>query len=276
MINNNNNNNTTYPLMISTDHESGSSGESLRAFESSYNTYSPHSSSYCDYPIHSKSEAFEYNYWSTPSQPTTTTTTHNLLANPTNTMLNQIPTSSSSSSSTAETLVPIPTVHVSHIDSSTTISSTHHHHHIHQHLYPSSTSTPSPPYNDASNWLGSGDYQPLHSTTNPSSYRHYSTPCSFYHPTNSYYDPTQPQWTSPNPPILPIKFESPYSPPPSYLQSLDSINHRQELISKEEPLESFQQINWNKPSSSSSSSSITQLIPIGPKNPLNGNQLTFI
>jgi hypothetical protein len=243
--------NNTYPSIIPTDQESGSSGESLRIFDSSYNTYSPHSTPYPDYTTPSKLEAFDYNYW-----PTSTTTTHNILANPTNPVLDQIQTPSS----TIESLVPI---HLSHINSATTISSTHHHHHIHQHLYPPS----SPTCTDPSTWLGSGDYQSLHSTTNPA-YRHYSTPCSFY-PPNNFYDPSQAQWTPP-PPALPIKFESPYSPPPSYFESSDSINHCQEPISKDEPSDSHQQLHWLKPSSSS-----TQLIPIPPKNPLNGNQLTF-
>jgi hypothetical protein len=257
-----NNNNTTYSSIIPNDHESGSSGESLRIFDSSYNTYSPHSTHYSDYPTASKLEAFDYNYWPT-------TTTHNILANPSSTVLDQIQTpSSSSSSQPVEALVPVSSVHLSHVNSSTTISSTHHHHHIHQHLYP----PPSPPpiaCNDPSTWLGSGDYQPLHSTTNPSSYRHYSTPCSFY-PTNNFYDPSQSHWTPP-PPALPIKFESPYSPPPSYFQSSDSLNHCQEQISKEEPSNSPEHLNWLKHQPTSSN----QLIPVPPKNPLTGNQLTF-
>jgi len=255
-----NNNNTTYPSIIPADHESGSSGESLRIFDSSYNTYSPHSTPYADYTTPSKLEAFDYNYWPT-------TTTHNILSNPTSTVLDQIQTPSS----TIETLVPVSNVHLSHNNSSTTISATHHHHHIHQHLYPTSSSSSSPTCNDPSTWLGSGDYQSLHSTTtttNPSSYRHYSTPCSFYHPPNNFYDPSQTQWTPPS--TNPIKFESSYSPPPSYFESSDSINHCQEQISKEEPSDSFQQLNWLKNQSSS-----TQLIPIPPKNPFNGNQLTF-
>jgi len=255
-----NNNNTTYPSLMPTDHESGSSGESLRIFDSSYNTYSPHSNSYPDYTTASKLEAFDYNYWPT-------TTTHNILTNPPSTVLDQIQTPSSTSQ-TIETLAPVSTVHLSNVNSSTTISATHHHHHIHQHLYP----TPSSPIcNDPSSWLGSGDYQSLHSTTNPSSYRHYSTPCSYYHPPNNFYDPSQTQWTPPLPSTLPIKFESSYSPPPSYLESSDSINHCQEQISKEDPSDSLQQINWLKTQSSSS----TQLIPVPPKNPLNGNPLTF-
>jgi len=263
-----NNNNTTYSSIIPTDHESGSSGESLRIFDSSYNTYSPHSTPYSDYTTPSKLEAIDYNYWPT-------TTTHNILTNPSSTILDQIQTPSSTSQ-TIEPLVPVSSVHLSHMNSSTMISATHHHHHIHQHLYPPSSSSsspppalpPPPPCNDPSTWLGSGDYQSLHSTINPSSYRHYSTPCSFYHPPNNFYDPSQPQWTPSS--ALPIKFEASYSPPPSYFESSDSINHCQEQLSKEEPSDSFQQINWHKPQSSS-----TQFIPIPPKNPLNGNQLTF-
>ncbi|CAF4545949.1 unnamed protein product, partial [Rotaria magnacalcarata] len=79
-------------------------------------------------------------------------------------------------------------------------------------LYPPTPSTPPPTCNDSSTWLGSGNYQALHPTPtpNPSTYRHYSNPCSFY-PTNNFYDPSQPQWTSQ--PTIPIKFESSYSPP---------------------------------------------------------------
>jgi hypothetical protein len=258
-----NNNNTSYSSIIPNEHESGSSGESLRIFDSPYTNYSSH---YPDYPTASKLEAFDYNYW--------TPTTTNILTNPSNPILDQMQTPSSSSSSSNQQIephVPVSSVHLSHINSSTTISSTHHHHHIHQHLYP----PPSPPpitCNDPTTWLGSGDYQPLHSTTNPSSYRHYSTPCSFY-PPNNFYDPSQSHWTPP-PPLpstLPIKFESPYSPPPSYYQSSDSLNHCQEQMSKEEPRDSPpEQLNWHKHPTSSN-----QLIPIPPKNPLTGNQLTF-
>jgi hypothetical protein len=249
--------NNTYSSIIPVDHESGSSGESLRIFDSSYNTYSPHSTSYPDYPTASKLEACDYNYW--PA-----TTTHNILAHPMSTVIDQIQTPSP----TIETFVPVSSVNLSHIHSSTIISATHHHH-IHQHLYPPPSSSPPPTCNDPSTWLGSGDYQSLHSTNNPSSYRHYSTPCSFY-PTNNFYDPSQSQWTPPPPTTLPIKFESPYSPPPSYFESSDSLNHCPEQISKEEPSDSFQQFHCLKPQSSSS-----QLIPVPPKNPLNGNQLTF-
>jgi hypothetical protein len=249
--------NNTYSSVIPNDQETGSSGESLHIFDSSYNTYSPHSNPYSDYPTTSKLEAFDYNYWPT-------TTTHNILPNPMSTAIDQIQTPSS----TIENFVPVSSVNLSHIHSSTSISATHHHHHIHQHLYPPPAS---PTSNDPTTWLGSGDYQSLHSTNNPSSCRHYSTPCPFY-PTNNFYDPSQSQWTPPPPPttILPIKFESPYSPPPSYFESSDSLNHGPEPISKEEPSDSYQPLSYLKPQSSSS-----QLIPVPPKNPLNGNQLTF-
>jgi hypothetical protein len=242
--------NNTYPSIIPTDHESGSSGESLRIFDSSYNPYSPHSASYPEYTTPSKLEAIDYNYWPT------TTTTHNILANPTSTVLDHIQTPPS----TIETLVPL---HLSHLNASAALSSTHHHHHIHQHLYPHSSSPTT--CNESSNWIGSGEYQSLHSTTNPS-FRHYSTP---FYPSNNFYDPSQPQWTPPSA-TLPIKFESPYSPPPSYFESSDSVNHCQEQMSKDEQNDSHQQINWHKHQSST-----TQLIPVPPKNPLNGNQLTF-
>jgi len=250
------NNNTTtpiYPSIIPTNHESG---ESLRIFDSPYSAYPTSYSDYATPP--SKLEAIDYNYWPTIA-------THNILTNPVSTVLDQIQTPPSSSQA-IDTLGPLSSVQLSHNNSSTTISATHHHHHIHQHLYPPPSSPPT--YTDPSAWLGSGDYQPLHPTTNPSSYRHYSTPCSFY-PPNHFYDPSQSQWTPPS--AVPIKFESPYSPPPSYFESSDSINHCQDQISKEEPLESpQQQLNWLKPQHSS-----TQFIPIPPKNPLNGNQLTF-
>ncbi|CAF1183372.1 unnamed protein product [Rotaria sordida] len=263
--NNNNNNNIHYSSTMSNDHETGASGESLRMFDPSYHPYPPQANIYSDYPnATSKIEAFDYNYWPTPA-----TTTHNILTNPTITVLDQTQSSSSSSSSssnpTIETLVPVSSVQLSQLNTSATISATHHHHHIHQHLYP-----PSPPTcNDPSTWLGSGNYQSLHPTTNPSSYRHYTTPCPFYS-SNNFYDSSQPQWTQPPPPqpptAIPIKFESSYSPP-SYFERSNHINHCQEQISKDEPSNSPQHINWLKNDSSS-----TQLIQIPPKNPLNDQQ----
>jgi hypothetical protein len=250
-----NHNNNLYPSIIPNDHESRGS---LRIFDTSYNTYSPHSTPYSDYPSASKLEAFDYNYWPP-------TTTHNILANSPNTVLDQIQTPPSSSQ-TSETRV-----HLSQINATTTtISSTHHHHYIHQHLYPVQSSSPPPTTsssNDPSNWLGSGEYQPLHSTINPTSYRHYPTPCSLYQ-TNNFYDPSQPQWTT-SPPILPIKFGSPYSSPPSYFESSDHC--QDQMPPKEEPSDSSQQLNWFKPQSSSS----TQYSSIPPKNPLNGKNLFF-
>ena len=254
--------NNTYSPLIPNDQESGSSGESLRIFDSSFNTYSPHSNPYSDYPTASKLEAFDYNnYWPT-------TNTHNILANPRSTIIDQIQTPSS----TIEPFVPVSSVNLSHIHSSTTVSATHHHHHVHQHLYP-----PSPTCNDPSTWLGSGDYQPLHSANNPSSFHHYSSPCSLY-PANNFYDTPQSQWPSPlQPPsamtttTIPIKYESSYSPPPSYFESSNSLNHGQEPISKEEPSDSYQPVHYLKAQSSSSN----QLNPVPARNPLNGNQLTF-
>ena len=237
-----------YSSSIPTDHDSE---ESVPTFDPTYNPYYSHMTAYSDYPTSSKIEAIDYNYWPPTSTPSTT---HNILINPT---LDQTP----GSSSTIETLG---SVHLPNIHSSAILSSTHHHHHLHQHLYPTS-----PTCHDSSNWVNTVDYQSLNSPTNPSSYRHYSTPCSFYS-SNNFYDPSQPQWTSP-PTTLPIKFESPYTPSPSYFESSDSLNQ----IPKEEPTESFEQRNWLKPQSSSSTSSSAQLTPIPPKNPLNGNQLTF-
>jgi hypothetical protein len=223
-------NNTNYPSIISVDHEPNS-----RLYETSYNPYSP----YPDYPTTSKLEAFDYNYWPT--------TTHNILAIPSTTNSAETPPSTSQ---TIETLVPNSSVHLSQINSTTTIASTHHHHHIHQHLYPPPTSS-----NDPSNWLGSNDYQPA------TPYRHYP------YSNNHFYD--QSQWPTSSTTSLPIKFESPYSPP-SYFDS--SHNLDQPLSdSKEEPSDSSyskcqeQQLNWFKP----------QLTPVPPKNPVNGMLLTF-
>jgi hypothetical protein len=254
-------NNTYSSITNPNDQESGSSGESLRIFDSSFNTYSPHSNPYSDYPTPSKLEAFDYNYW--PA-----TTTHNILANPMSTVIDQIQTPSS----TIETFVPVSAVNLSHINASTTLSTTHHHHHIHQHLYPPSSPTTC---NDPSGWLGSGDYQSLHPTNNQPSFHHYPSPCSLY-PTNNFYDTPQSQWTSPpalpsTTTAIPIKYESSYSPPPSYFESPNSLHHGPEHISKEEPSDSYQSVHYLRPPSSSSN----QLNSVPPRNPLNGNQLTF-
>ncbi|CAF2154417.1 unnamed protein product [Rotaria magnacalcarata] len=251
----NNNNNINYSSLISNDHETGSSGEPLRIFDASYNNYSIHPNSYSDYtPIPSKIEAFDYNYW--PA-----TNTHNILANQTIVAIDQAQTQQSLNP-TLETLVPIPSVQLSQLNASATISATHHHHHIHQHLYPPTPSTPPPTCNDSSTWLGSGNYQALHPTPtpNPSTYRHYSNPCSFY-PTNNFYDPSQPQWTSQ--PTIPIKFESSYSPPLYF----ETGNHCQEQTSKDELSNSPQQSNWLKHESSHPNS-------VPPKNLLNGKTRT--
>ena len=191
--------------------------------ESPYNTYS----SYPDYSTPSKLEAFDYNYW--PAN------THNILTIPTINPIQTPPT-------TIEPLGSNSPVHLSQINS------THHHHHIHQHLYPSSTSS-----NDPSNWLTPNDYQP------PTPYRHYP------YPNNQFYD--QSQWSTP-PPVpssssIPIKFESPYSPP-SYFESSQPLSD-----SREEPLDSSDQQpppnNWYK----------SQLTPVPPKNPVNGMSHIF-
>ena len=233
-------NTTNYPSIISVDHESNP-----RLYETSYNTYSP----YTDYTPTSKLEAFDYNYWPTA------TTTHNILAIPqtstTNPILDQIQTSPLTNQS-IETFVPGSSVHLAQLNSTTTtISATHHHHHIHQHLYP--PPPPPPPTsssNDPPNWLTPTEYQ------SPTSYRPYT------YPNNNFYD--QSQWPTPPSSSIPIKFESPYSPP-SYFDS--SHNLDQPLSdSKEEPSDSSyskcqdQQLNWYK----------TQLTPIPPKNPVNG------
>ena len=262
-MNNPNNNSSivNYPSMLLTDHESGSSGEFSRILDSMYNPYLPaHLTPYSDYPAPSKLEAFEYSYRPTPA-------THNILTTSANTVLDQIQTPPSSSSQTMETFLPISPVHLSQMNSSTTIAATHHHHHLHQHLYPPSSP---PTCNDPATWLGSGDYQALHSTANPSSYRHYSTPCSFY-PTNNFYDSPQVQWT-PTPPVpppaIPFKFESPYSPPASYFDPSQCNNQCSENVLKKEVSDSPDQYNWYKQQSSSAS--------IPPRNLLNGKQLTFL
>jgi hypothetical protein len=213
-------NTTNYPSIISVDHESNP-----RLYETSYHPYSP----YPDYPTTSKLEAFDYNYWPPPPTP-------HILTIPTSSTTNLIETPPSTSQA-IETLVPGSAVHLSQINSNTSISSTHHHHHIHQHLYPPATSS-----NDPSNWLTSTEYQ----STTP--YRHY----------NNFYD--QSQWPT-STSAIPIKFESPYTPP-SYFES----SHQPLLDSKEEPSDSSyskcqeQQINWFKP----------ELNPVPPKNPANG------
>ena len=253
----------TPPMPI--DHESGP----FRTFDPSYNLYAPHGNLYPEYSGPSKSEVFDYNYWS----PTTTTsaaatTTHNLLGNPVNVVLDQVQTPPSSSHLAVETLVPVSSLHLSQLHATTTISATHHHHHIHQHLYPSSStaalpSTP-PMSHEPTAWLGSGEYQALHSTSNPSSaYRQYPTPCSLYS-TNNFYEPCPSQWSTQ--PILPIKFEPPYSPP-SYFEPSDSFSQCQEQLAKEEPVDALEQSNWPKPSMSS-----TPLTLVPPKNPLNGKE----
>lgn len=247
----------TPPLSI--EHESGGS---FRAFDSAYNTYASHGNLYPEYPNASKSEAFDYNYWSPAA-----TTTHNLLNNPVHVVLDQGQTTPSSSLQAMESLVPVPSVQLSQLHATTTISATHHHHHIHQHLYPSSTaalpSTP-PTSHEPTAWLGSGDYQALHPTSHPvSGYRQYPTPCSLYS-TNNFYEPSPSQWSTQ--PILPLKFESPYSPP-SYFESSESFNHCQEQLTKDEPIDSLEQSNWPKPSMSS-----TPLNLVPPKNPLNGKE----
>jgi hypothetical protein len=197
-----------------------------RLYDPSYNTYSP----YPDYTTPSKLEAFDYNYW--PSA----TTTHNILSIPPSTANDQI------SIPAIETLVPVPSVHLAQINARTTFSATHHHHHIHQHLYPAT-----PTSNDPPNWLSSNEYQ------SPTPYRNYS------YPHNNFYD--QSQWPTST---LPIKFESPCSPP-SYLES--SHHFDQQLSdSKEEPSDASyskyheQQSDWLKP----------HLPPIPPKNPTTG------
>ncbi|CAF4619061.1 unnamed protein product, partial [Rotaria magnacalcarata] len=80
---------------------------------------------------------------------------HNILANQTIVAIDQAQTQQSLNP-TLETLVPIPSVQLSQLNASATISATHHHHHIHQHLYPPTPSTPPPTCNDSSTWLGSG------------------------------------------------------------------------------------------------------------------------
>ncbi|UJR31021.1 hypothetical protein I4U23_018531 [Adineta vaga] len=260
------NTNTPYTPIISANHETG---ESLRTFDSPYHSYSSHPMTYSEYPLStSKSEAFEYPYWSTIP-------THNILANPSNPLLDQI-SPSLSSNQTIGTLASVSSVHLPQNNLSAPISTTQHYHHIHQYLYPQSSTSPSPPpppppttttYNDSSAWLGSGDYQALHSTTTtttPPSYRHYSTPCSFY-PPNHFYDPSQSQWL----PSSTLKFESPYSPPPSYIESSDSLNHCQEQLSKEELSHSPQQSTWLK-----NQSSPTHCKPVPPRNPMNGKTRT--
>lgn len=227
-------NTTNYPSIISVDHESNP-----RLYETAYHCYSP----YGDYTTASKLEAFDYNYWPT--------TTHNILAIPPSSSTSSLPPNSNSTppstSQSIETLLPSSAVHLSQINSTTTIASTHHHHHIHQHLYPSATSS-----NDSSNWIPSTEYQPS------TPYRHYQ------YPNNSFYD--QSPWPTST---LPIKFESPYSPPSYY----ESSHNPEQLISdsKDEPSDSSyskcpeQPINWFKP----------QLTPVPPKNPINGKLLTF-
>lgn len=202
--------NTNYPSIISVDH-----------YEPPYQTYIP----YPDYASTSKLEAIDYNPWST--------NTHNLLSVPS---ADHMPIASSTANASLETLAASPSVHVSQINSTTTISATHHHHHIHQHLYPA---------NESANWLASSEYP------SPNTYRHYA------YPNNNFYE--QAQWPSATP-TLPIKFESSY---------YESSHHLDEPLidSKEEPSEApsyvkcpEQQLSWLKP----------QLTPVPPKNPSNG------
>lgn len=247
-----NNNNINYSSLISNGHENCSSSESLRIYDSSYNPYSSHSIPYSDYATPpSKIEPFEYNYWSTPA------TTHNILTNPSLTILD--PTCSNS---TLENLVPVSSVQLSQKNSS--ISN---HHHSHQHVYPLPPSSPPSACNDPGGWLGSGNYQALHSTPNSSSYRHYPNACSFYAP-NNFYDSPQSQWTSPPAGQVPFKFEQSYTP--TYFDTANHLNHCQQQTPKDELSNSSQQSDWLKSESSS-----TKLIPVPPKNPLNGNSLTF-
>ena len=233
--------NHPYSSLLPTDHSSTCSRESPRVLDSSYAIYPSHSSFYPEYST-SKLEGYDYNYGPT--------TTHNILSNPSN-----------ANPSTIETFIPT-SVNFAHLNSNT-IPITHHH----EHLYPQLSSSPT--CNDSSIWLGtSGDYQSLNSTGNTSSYGHYSSPsCSFY-PTNHFYDPSQSQWTpSAN---VPIKFESPHSSSSSCFELSDG----QERLTKFEPSNSISPIARFQPPPPSTSTS-SQFISIPPKNPLNGNQLTF-
>ena len=232
--------NHTYSSLIPTDHHAP------------YMIYPAHSTTYPEYSA-SKLEAFDYNPWP-PA-------THNLLAHPSNVLLDQIPNSSPIS----ETFVPTSSsANFSHLNSNTIPATHHHHHHIHQHLYPPSSSSPT--CNESSPWLTSNDYPSFDSTGNASSYGHYSN-----YSTNTYYDPSQSQWTSPST-NLPMKFESSHSSSPSRFDLSDG----QEGIIREDPLNSIspiRHIHVSTPTPSSSSTS--QLISIPPRNLLNGNQLTF-
>ncbi|CAF1004975.1 unnamed protein product [Adineta ricciae] len=244
------NNNTilSYPSIVCASHEPT---ESIRPFDSSsYHNYSSHSMAYAEYPLStSKSETIEYTCW--PTIPT-----HNILSNSSHTVLDQV-SPPLSSHPTHDTLGSVSSVHLFQNTLPTTISSVQNH----QHLYPQPSTSP------PSTWIGSGDYQALHSTaiTTPPSYRHYSTPCSYYHP-QYFYDQPQSQWISPTP----VKFEPSYTPPPSYIESSESLSHCREQTSKEEPCESRQQSTWTKKDISP-----THLNPVPPRNLLNGNQLTF-
>ena len=226
--------NAHYPPIISVDHESNS-----RLYETPYDNYSP----YAGYAATSKLEAFDYNYCPAPIA-----TTHNILTIPppisTNPVIEQIQTSPSTSQ-TIETLVPGSSVHLSQVNSTTTISATHHHHHIHQHLYPALP----PSSNDPSNWPTPTEYQ------SPTAYRH----CAY--PNNNFYD--QSQWTT-STSSLPIKFESSYSPP-SYFESMYNFDQTLSDSKEEQSNTSYskcekQQSQWFK----------TQLTPTPPKNPANG------
>ena len=251
-----NNNKLNYPLIVSNDCKLGSSDESSRIFATSYNTYSPNLIVNSEYLATSKTEAFDHNYWPM-------TTTHNILSNPTITILDQT-RRPLLSNRTIETLVPASSAQLSQMNSSGTISASYcHHHHIHQHVYQSSSP---PTCNDPSLWINSTDYQSFYSTSNPSSGCYYSTPCSYY-PTNDFPDSSKSHWASST---FPIKFESSYSPPPSYFETLDHTGYWQERVPKEEQRSSSEQSNCFKTQCLS-----TQLTPVPSKNALNGNQLTF-
>ena len=149
--------------MISLDHD-----DNHRLYDPSYNSYS----SYPDYSIPSKREMLDYNYW--PNNPPT----QNIL--PISSSTNLIDPNSMSSSDP---------LHVTQMNSTTTISATHHHHHIHQHLYPTPPTDP---------W-----YNPSEYSSPPSTYRPYN------YPSNTFCD--QNQWSTP------------YSPS-SYMKSSHQID----------------------------------------------------
>jgi hypothetical protein len=222
--------NTTYhPSLISIDHE-----DHTRSYDPSYHAYS----TYTDYPTSSKLEEVDCHYWSTNNS------AHNLLTIPsssTGSIIDPI----QSSTSLIDTYVP---VHLSQMNSTTTISATHHHHHIHQHVYPTA---------DTSNWFYSNEYP-----SPPTNYRPYI--CSSNN--NNFYDNNQ--WSTPTSiasPSVPTKFDTPYSPP-SYIDS--SYNLDQACSdSKEEPSSNYVETLYNTFKS--------EPTPVPPKNPANG-ALCFI